>query len=341
MVNGYIPARRKSKSMAHNSDYGVGLWIFGKVADRFVPEGYRPAYTIEERIKAISEIPLVRGVELSYPSDFHELAPEELVKKLENANICISMLNVDLFSHPKWQRGSISSLNESIRKDAINIIKECIDLARRIGVSRINLWLGQDGHDYLFSNHRDRWKYLISSLKEVSNYLGKNQMLFLEYKHKEPRTHLLVSNVGKTLHIIDRVGTGNLGVTIDTGHALMVDENLAESVYVIHDAGVELALHLNDAYGYWDDDMAMCSINFFKFIEFFYALEDVNYNGWYDLDIYPYREDPVKACEQSIKIIDYIRKKIKEHYQELRRVIELDDPLKALDFVWKMLLKDF
>lgn len=331
--------------MAHSSfereNYGVGLWIFGKVADRFVPEGYRPAYTVEGKIEAVSKIPLIRGVELVYPSDFQKLAPEELVKKLRNADICISMLNVDLFSHSKWQKGSISSLNELIRKEAINVVKECVDLARRMEVSRINLWLGQDGHDYLFGNHRDRWRYLIDGLKDISNYLNKGQILFLEYKHKEPRTHLLISNVGKSLHIIDRVGADNLGVTIDTGHALMVDENLAESVYIIHDAGVELALHLNDAYGYWDDDMVICSINLFKFIEFFYALEDINYDGWYDLDMYPYREDPVKACEQSIKIIDYIRKKVREHYQELRHVIELDDPLRALDSVWKMFLKDF
>jgi len=132
-----------------------------------------------------------------------------------------------------------------------------------------------------------------------------------------------------------------LGVTIGTDHALMVDENLAESVYLLADSNIPLMLHLNDCYGYWDDDMIVASINFLKFIEFFYALEDVGYNGWYDLDMYSYREDPVKACGQSLKIIHYIRTVIKENKSKLDEAIKLDDPHKALDTVWNLFLRDF
>jgi len=172
------------------------------------------------------------------------------------------------------------------------------------------------------------------------NYL-KDEILYLEYKHKEPRTHSLISNVGKAMHIIHRVGSDRLGVTIDTGHALMADENLAESVYLLSDSNIPIMLHLNDSYGYWDDDMIVASINLLKFIEFFYALEDIGYDGWYDLDMYPYREDPVKACSQSLKIIHYIRTIIKENKDKLNEAIKCDDPHKALDTVWSLFLRDF
>lgn len=320
--------------------YGVGLWIFGKLSDRFVAEGYKPARSLDERLKLVTKVPLVKGVELAYPSDFQGLSPTDLQRKLNNLNLTISAIDIDLFSKPKWQNGSITSKDGSVRKEALEIVKSGIECARKLGVSSLILWLGQDGHDYLFADHREKWRLLIDGLEEISSLL-KAETLYLEYKHKEPRTHSIISNVGKTLYIIDQVGSDRLGVTIDTGHALMADENLAESVYIVSDSGTPLMLHLNDAYGYWDDDMILGSINLLKFVEFFYALQDVGYDGWYDLDIYPYREDPVSACNQSIRMVDYMVRLVKKHRDQLREAIESDDPHRALDVVWKLLLKGF
>ncbi len=320
--------------------YGVGLWIFGRLSDRFVADGYKPAKSLDERLRMASEVPLVKGVELAYPSDLQELPLEDLRRKLSALNLTISAIDIDLFSKPKWQKGSITSKDESLRREALEIVENGVECARKLGASNLVLWLGQDGHDYLFADHREKWRLLIDSLKEISSFL-KAETLYLEYKHKEPRTHSLISNVGKTLHIINRVGSDRLGVTIDTGHALMADENLAESVYIIGDSGVPLMLHLNDAYGYWDDDMILGSINLLKFVEFFYALREVGYSGWYDLDIYPYREDPVKACDQSLRMVDYMVRLVERHHDELHEAIKSDDPHRALDAVWKLLLKDF
>jgi xylose isomerase len=320
--------------------YGVGLWVFGRLTDRFISPDYKPDKPLNEKIEIASTIPLIKGVELSYPSDFQGYSPEMVMDKLRNKNLEISAINIDLFSKPKWQKGSITSLDNSVRRDAVKLVKDGIDLARKLGVKNINLWLGQDGHDYLFSNHREKWRLLVGELKDISSYL-QNEILYLEYKHKEPRTHSLISNVGKAMYVVYRVGSNKLGVTIDTGHALMSDENLAESVYLLADSNIPIMLHLNDAYGYWDDDMIVCSINFLRFIEFFYALEDIAYDGWYDLDVYPYREDPVKACSQSLKIIHYIRGVIKENKSKLSDVVRSDDAHKALDIVWSLFLKDF
>jgi hypothetical protein len=89
-----------------------------------------------------------------------------------------------------------------------------------------------------------------------------------------------MSNVGKTTPIIHCVGSDKLGVTIGTDHALMVDENLAENMYLLADSNIPLMLHLNDCYEYWNDGMTAASINLLKFIEFFYALEDVKSRGY-------------------------------------------------------------
>ena len=47
----------------------VGVWFLGATSDRFVKEGYREDYTIEDRFKMIGEIEGASGVELHYPSE--------------------------------------------------------------------------------------------------------------------------------------------------------------------------------------------------------------------------------------------------------------------------------
>jgi len=34
-----------------------------------------------------------------------------------------------------------------------------------------------------------------------------------------------------------------------------------------------------------------------------YWLKKLNYNGWYSLDLYPYRDDATEACNASIEFI--------------------------------------
>lgn len=62
-------------------------------------------------------------------------------------------------------------------------------------------------------------------------------------------------------------------------------------------------VHFNNNYVFWDDDMIVGAINFWKYVELFYQLEKNEYDGWYDLDIFPYREDPAKAVDQCINFI--------------------------------------
>ena len=46
----------------------------------------------------------------------------------------------------------------------------------------------------------------------------------IEYKPKEPRTHMLFSDAARTLLAIDEIGLSNVGVLIDFGHSLYANE---------------------------------------------------------------------------------------------------------------------
>ena len=73
---------------------------------------------------------------------------------------------------------------------------------------------------------------LIESLKTVVEAYP-NQKFAIEYKGREPRARSSISTVGKSLMITNEIGSDNLGVTLDFGHALQVKENPAESVAIL------------------------------------------------------------------------------------------------------------
>ena len=81
--------------------------------------------------------------------------------------------------------------------------------------------------------------------------------VLVEYKLKKPRTHCFISTASKTMLLIDEVGSDNVGVLLDTGHAAAGSENPAESIALLNGRAKHYLsyLHFNDNYHTWDDDM--------------------------------------------------------------------------------------
>jgi len=278
--------------------FAAGLWIFSSCLDRFCTKGYRRETTLEERIELAAKVKDLKGVEICHPGETRNL--DDLKRLLRTHNLEVAMVAVDVYSTPKWAFGSFASPNKETRNDAVQLAREAMDISLELGCKRISLWLGQDGFDYPFQvNYINAWDWLVKGIRSCADYNDK-VTIFLEYKLKEPRTHCFISDVGKCLLLAEQIGRKNVGITIDVGHALMAQENLAESFALVHRSKREIHMHFNDAYRYWDDDMIAGSIHFWEFLELMAWLKRLNYDGWYSLDMYPYREDPVKACNQSI-----------------------------------------
>ena len=320
--------------------YGVGIWAFSPVGDRFNPEGYKPRLSLDQQMRMAARARGVKGVELHYPTDFTEEQVGYVEELLKGLGLQLPTLCVNLFTHPRWQRGSITSTDPRTREEAIETAKVAMDISEKVGSMACTLWLGQDGHDYLFNDYRRAWDRMVEGIAEIADH-NRRVTLFLEYKHKEPRTHMQVANMAKTLYMIDEMAAKNVGVVIDVGHALMADENMAESVVLADRRKVPFAMHFNDSYGFWDDDMIVGAINFWRYAELFYQLRKVGYDGWYDLDIFPYREDPVKAVEQSLSFIDYMITRVEENYDRIDALVEEGDVHRTLEGLREIFLKGY
>ena len=103
------------------------------------------------------------------------------------------------------------------------------------------------------------------------------------------------------IHIfISEVGMDNVGCALDVGHALMANENIAESCMLIDRWNKLFQIHINENYKDSDPDMIFGTINFWEMLEFFYYLNQTNYNSWCTIDIISSRDDRKKAFQLAV-----------------------------------------
>ena len=308
--------------MSKQIKFGSCLTSFNSCADRFVRSGYsNGGRDILDMIKEASKVDELSGIELMRTAQITDKNILTLKKVVEDSGLEVCMVLPDIWATAKWGNGSITSSKEKIRKEGLEEIKKSMDWAVEVNCNAIDVWLGQDGYDYVFQTDYIRaWQWMADGIRECADYRPEIKIC-IEYKMKEPRKYLFVSTIGKTLQLIEEVNRENVGVLLDIGHALAAGENPAESIALLSRKEKLFYLHFNDNYGSWDDDLTAGSIHFFHLLETVYWLNRIGYNGWHTLDIFPYREDGHKATIESIewikKAYSIINRMDKEKMEEI------------------------
>ena len=316
-----------------NIIFGSCLPPFGNCADRFVLSGYSPVKrTVPEMIKLAAKVEDLSGIELVGTWHVYDENIQEVRKIIQNAGLKVSMVVPDLWAQAKWGKGGFTSKDEKVRREAMKNVKTSMDWAVELGCDMIDLWFGQDGYDYLFqANYIEAWDQLTEATRECADYRPEVKIC-IEYKIKEPRTHIFVSTVGKALLLVKEVDRKNVGVLVDAGHALAAGENPAESIALLGRENKLFYVHFNDNYGAWDDDMMVGSVHILQYLEFLYWLKKIgySYNGWHTLDIFPYREDGAKAVEESIKWIKVLYGLLDRiGYESVEKAIKEGNPIQT------------
>ena len=283
--------------------WSTNLIPFGPASDRFCPTGFRPVVSTRQKILQAKQIEGLDGVELHYPAMFEEMTPAETKAFLDEVGLECSIVSPIMASDPAWGFGTLSNPDVAIRREAIQRVKESMDASVELGAMQLNVWLGQDGFDYPFQvDYRALWRNLVESIAECAAY-NPAVRLCLEPKLKQPRSHSLLGTTSRVLLLIHDVGMDNVGCLFDTGHALFAYENFAEHIVLLQEKGKLFHLHFNDNYGDWDWDMVVGSVHYTEFVEALFWIRQTGYTGWYSLDQFPQREDPVKALALSIRTV--------------------------------------
>ena len=280
--------------------FSVGLWVLGKCGDRFCLGGYGPHVPLEDQITVAGRLDGITGVEC-HGSDFDDFEVARYADLVKQQGLVTTNVNTNVWGVAKYALGAFTHGDPKIRQAAIDEGKRSCAIAREADCPSVALWLGADGFDYPWQiDYVQHLELLVDGIRQIAEEASPDLKVGVEYKLKEPRTHMTISTSGTALAIVQDVGMDNVGCTVDYGHALMAQEDPGLAVALLQRYGKLFNVHFNDAWGSWDDDMIVGSVNPNLTLEFLYYCRKTGYEGWYGLDMFPYREDGGAAAQMAV-----------------------------------------
>jgi xylose isomerase len=317
--------------------YSVILGNLGNTCDRFC-KGYKDNPSTEEMLAQAVRIPYVEGIELVGTWDIRPDNVKDMKKRMDDyGKTCVSIIP-DVFTVKEYSKGTLTSTNPVIRRQSLDYLRQMSEIALEMNCSVVNLWMAQDGYDYLLTadyNQERDW------LREGTARLATEfpaLKFALEYKPKEPRNFSYHARMSDTILAARETGCKNVGVCIDTGHGFAAGENVAEAVVLAKRAGDLLFhMHFNDNHGAWDDDMIVGTVHSTVYVDLLFQLKKTGYAGWLSMDQYPYREDATDAIAESIHWVRRFEQIAEENFEEIDALVKLNDAIATSRFMRKVL----
>jgi len=293
------------------------------------------AISTVELIKLASKVKGLNALELNYPEHFTSNSVPELESALRDSKLKVTGIQLR-WPAPKFSNGGFTNPEMSIRRDAIKLVAEAIEIAKQLKTDHVLLWPAHDGYEYpLQMNYVEGWKWFKEAMQEIAD-IDKSIRISIEYKPAEPRGRTLLNTTGAVMKMISDVGRANVGVTLDFGHLLMAKENPAQSAALCLSENKLFGLQLNDSHGAADDGLLVGSIHTTETVELCYYLAKYGYSGTYYFDTDPVREDPIRECEMNIERMKHfidLGSSLAKKYPDIAN----GDALHSSEIIWKSL----
>lgn len=290
--------------MKRTQQFGAGIWHFATYVDRYATDGYGQPRTLIEMIDLAGQVRDLSVVDINFPWS-SDVSLQQVDDALARNNLSVIGITPEIYNR-QFSRGAFTNPDPGLRKLANEVCNQAADMVRHFGASYVKLWPGQDGWDYPFQvDHGQIWK---RSLEGVGELASQNPDLnfVIEYKPREPRVHMSFDTMARTLLGIEKIGLPNIGVLLDFGHALFAGESPADVAQLAIDHGRLFGMDVNDNLRGWDDDMIAGTVHPVELFEFFYTLRKNNWEGVWQLDQFPFREDCVEAANLAIDFLKLV-----------------------------------
>jgi xylose isomerase len=277
--------------------FSADFAMFGTDPSGFGPQGVGTL----EAIDRAGEVGDLTGFDLAYPF-LSDVTVDEIKAALARNNLRASVVHPALYTD-EFKEGGFTNPDPVLRKRATEVVRETAELAEELGADYVKIWPGRDGHDYPFQvDHAALWDRALEGVAEVAR-ANPGTRFAIEYKRKEPRTHLLFGNASRLLLGLEEIGLDNLGIVVDFGHSLFAYEAPADALHLANRYGRLFGVEFNDNYRASDDDLTAGSVHLMETIEFVHAMRQIDYEGVWELDQTGVREDPVPAARASVRTL--------------------------------------
>lgn len=323
--------------MSDEPVFGAGLWNFATYVDRYAVDGYGDPRSTIEQIELAAEVGDISYVDLNYPFT-GGLTTADVKAALERTGLKAIGVTPDIYLR-EHQMGAFTNPDPAKRESARAIMQGAADAVRELGARYVKIWPGQDGFDYPFQvDYKELSRLAVEGMRDLAR-ANPDLKLVIEYKPREPRTHMFWSSAAKTVLGIQAMGVDNVGVLLDFGHALFGGESPAEAAQLLIDHGLLWGMDVNDNYRGWDDDMVVGTVHMTEIFEFFHTLRVNGWEGVWQLDQFPFREDVVDNARTSIRFLKALHRALDRLDEEaLAEAQRRQDPLAAQRVVQDALL---
>lgn len=251
-------------------------------------------YPLQEAIRRLHEFGY-QGIEVwgGRPHAYRHDLDDELggiVELLDNLGMSVPNFVPAQFRYPSI----LCSLNETVRIDSVGYIQDAIDNAGKLGAPYVSVCPGMT---LAGESLGQGWAQLRKSFEELLEHAAHTDVvLLIEPAHRAESTLILTVEDG--LRMIEEIGSERLGILLDTGHANVNGEDLAQVVRSLN--GVPLHIHIDDNLG--DSDAHLVpgegDIDFGPFAQ---ALKEIDYQGYVSAELgFQYTLDPDPAVKESL-----------------------------------------
>ena len=317
--------------------FGAGLWNFATYVDRYATDGYGEPRSTIEQIDLAGRVGDIAYVDINFPWT-PGVTTDGVKAALERNGLRAIGVTPDIYLR-EHQMGAFTNPDPAKRESARLIMQGAADAVRELGARYVKIWPGQDGFDYPFQvDYKELNRLAVEGMRDLAR-ANPDLKFVIEYKPREPRTHMFWSSAAKTVLGIQAMGVDNVGVLLDFGHALFGGESPAEAAQLLIDHGLLWGMDVNDNYRGWDDDMVVGTVHITEIFEFFHTLRKNGWEGVWQLDQFPFREDVVDNARTSIRFLKALHRALDRLDEDaLAEAQAGQDPLAAQRVVQDALL---
>lgn len=283
----------------------MGIWGINNLPDRFNTRGFKDDIPVLDRIRLVGETEGIDGFELHLPTEITKESEADVRRVMDDYNLTMVQLCGHTWTERRFVNGALADHDPGVRAAAVDRVKEALDMGARFGVPISVLWPATDGSDFpLQSDYFALYDYYVESVRTIMEYLHANDYstrVCLEPKPFEPRSHILYGTTGQALSLVMEIDDPAFGINIDVGHAMIAGEVLEDQFSLVLRRKKLFHTHFDDNDQQADIDLPPGTVNFIRLVQCMYVLDQAGYDGWYGLDLFPYRDDPVKFMHLSVK----------------------------------------
>jgi len=222
--------------------------------------------------------------------DLSEEAVSALGAKIKKSGLKIVTIMPAFYRYPF----SLSSPVESIYRDSIGYMKDCIDNAKLIGAENV---LVVPMSCVLNQTPAEARRMFVRNLAEVCDY-AEQKHIRLGIEVLKPPSCNFITKTQDALDIMNELKSHNLGIVFDSGEMNLSGESFDSALDLAGDSIINI--HINDNDGVSDTN-SIPGEGSFNFHALGDTLKKYNYDGFLSLELgYHYSSNPVAALSKAI-----------------------------------------